>query len=94
VLEDEEEEKKQDTLSLSPTDDDWKVILEGTRAVRYTANQPVVRQDQEQHQRIYQIAKGYEEGERRRREKEGEGRRRRRRKEEEGGKKEEEGTRA
>lgn len=59
VLEDEEEEKKQDQLSLSPTDDDWKIILEGTRAVRYEANQPVVRQEQEQHQRIFQIAKGY-----------------------------------
>eukprot|EP01126_Amoeba_proteus_P011151 TRINITY_DN1445_c0_g1_i6.p1 TRINITY_DN1445_c0_g1~~TRINITY_DN1445_c0_g1_i6.p1 ORF type:complete len:333 (-),score=74.85 TRINITY_DN1445_c0_g1_i6:238-1236(-) len=58
IEDDDDEEKKQDSLSLLPTDEDWTLILSGTRSVRYHNNQYVIQQEQQQHQRIFQIAKG------------------------------------
>eukprot|EP01126_Amoeba_proteus_P052529 TRINITY_DN6351_c0_g1_i8.p1 TRINITY_DN6351_c0_g1~~TRINITY_DN6351_c0_g1_i8.p1 ORF type:complete len:257 (-),score=80.33 TRINITY_DN6351_c0_g1_i8:226-996(-) len=52
------EGKKQDSNSLSPTEEDWTLILSGTRSVRYANSEYVIQQEQQQYQRIFQITKG------------------------------------
>eukprot|EP01126_Amoeba_proteus_P057125 TRINITY_DN7248_c0_g2_i1.p1 TRINITY_DN7248_c0_g2~~TRINITY_DN7248_c0_g2_i1.p1 ORF type:complete len:1107 (+),score=252.97 TRINITY_DN7248_c0_g2_i1:576-3896(+) len=58
IVDDDEEDKKQDSLSLLPTNQDWSLIISGTRSVRYRLSEFVIQQGQQQHQCIFQIAKG------------------------------------
>jgi CRP-like cAMP-binding protein len=46
------------SLSLAPTDDDWNLILEGTKSLKYSKETYVIRQGQLRQQQILQIAKG------------------------------------
>jgi len=54
----EEKTEEGEDMGLSPTEDEWTQILEGTRSIQYLKDDYVITQGNEQPQRLFQIASG------------------------------------
>jgi len=54
----EEKTEEGEDMGLSPTEDEWTKILEGTRSIQFSKDDYVITQEHEQPQRLYQIACG------------------------------------